>query len=466
MSDAFAFAPFKMPAAGGGGSAMSSALDTINYLSKFTEMQRSARDEKRAEDARRAVAPYLEQAPTAESLGGGAAALAQFDPEGSVELHKLALGLLPKERARWGAVMEDASRMFVWVDSGETPEERGGRYNEAMDTLTQMYPDQSDQIEALRPRYTGDESGVLSSMISRLMTSEQIFSDPGEPEMLRVPPPEGETGDWEQPFAWNNVAREFTPLPGGKAVRVAEEEVITGDARWAERVLRDTHLMFQNKETISPRQAAEYRLAYSSLSRLQRYSTPEGTFETPPMDLTNFPDPSQIGGGAPLGGAEPDAPPLDAVTGSPETTDTRQRRKIAEREYGEAAVKNAGFARRMIQAEADLAAITGFDPAGVWEAVRGVTVWTMSAEQQQYQQGARVWISGLLRYDSGAAVPEDEFDRYFTTYFAQGGDSDAVIAQKTASRELQNEIMQGSSQGAYDALFPQQTMQQKYDLEG
>lgn len=57
-----------------------------------------------------------------------------------------------------------------------------------------------------------------------------------------------------------------------------------------------------------------------------------------------------------------------------------------------------------------------------------------SGNFQQYQQSAREWISGLLRLDSGAAVPEVEFQRYFQTYFAQPGDSDEVVQQKATAR--------------------------------
>lgn len=53
---------------------------------------------------------------------------------------------------------------------------------------------------------------------------------------------------------------------------------------------------------------------------------------------------------------------------------------------------------------------------------------------QNYTQAAREWISGLLRLDSGAAVPEVEFQRYFKTYFAQPGDGAAVVKQKRAAR--------------------------------
>lgn len=95
---------------------------------------------------------------------------------------------------------------------------------------------------------------------------------------------------------------------------------------------------------------------------------------------------------------------------------------------------------RMNNAEAALKA-KNYAPTGAsgaaaqWSAeVPGVGNLLTSKNFQSYQQSAREWISGLLRYDSGAAVPETEFARYFKTYFPQPGDSADVIAQKNASR--------------------------------
>jgi hypothetical protein len=58
-----------------------------------------------------------------------------------------------------------------------------------------------------------------------------------------------------------------------------------------------------------------------------------------------------------------------------------------------------------------------------------------SPEYQQYRQAAGEFIAGILRLDSGAAVPEVEFERYFQNYFPQPGDSQQVVAQKAESRQ-------------------------------
>lgn len=58
-----------------------------------------------------------------------------------------------------------------------------------------------------------------------------------------------------------------------------------------------------------------------------------------------------------------------------------------------------------------------------------------SDEYNSYKQAARQWISGVLRADSGAAVPDSEFTTYFATYFPQPGEGEAIVAQKKAARE-------------------------------
>lgn len=58
-----------------------------------------------------------------------------------------------------------------------------------------------------------------------------------------------------------------------------------------------------------------------------------------------------------------------------------------------------------------------------------------SKAEQQYFQAAREFVASVLRVESGAAVSETEFRRYYGTYFPVPGDSPQVVAQKAASRE-------------------------------
>lgn len=103
---------------------------------------------------------------------------------------------------------------------------------------------------------------------------------------------------------------------------------------------------------------------------------------------------------------------------------------------------------RMHNAETSIKSL-GYAPTGAggaiakWSAeVPGVGNIITSESFQAYQQAAREWISGLLRYDSGAAVPETEFSRYFNTYFPQPGDSAQTIKQKDQSRKLAAQSME------------------------
>lgn len=64
-----------------------------------------------------------------------------------------------------------------------------------------------------------------------------------------------------------------------------------------------------------------------------------------------------------------------------------------------------------------------------------------SPEYQAYTAAAREWIAGLLRLDSGAAVPDTEFTRYFSTYFIAPGDTPETIRSKKAARDAATEAL-------------------------
>lgn len=103
--------------------------------------------------------------------------------------------------------------------------------------------------------------------------------------------------------------------------------------------------------------------------------------------------------------------------------------------------KAVSMAGRMRGAEAKMAE-SGYMPTGMGglasqaaAAVPGIGNMVTPADYQAYKQSAMEWITGLLRLDSGAAVPETEFARYFKTYFPQPGDDEKTIQQKTESRQ-------------------------------
>lgn len=122
--------------------------------------------------------------------------------------------------------------------------------------------------------------------------------------------------------------------------------------------------------------------------------------------------------------------------------------------------KAAGFATRAERAEQALESIAGkgYDTPSLWDQAMAGRSWgafLQGENGQRYQQAAREWIGSILRYDSGAAVPEEEYWRYFRTYFPQPGDSKETVAQKRASRQGAAAELKAQSGGAYETYFPE-----------
>lgn len=102
--------------------------------------------------------------------------------------------------------------------------------------------------------------------------------------------------------------------------------------------------------------------------------------------------------------------------------------------------KAVGQLNRMQGAEQQLQKLQsdGFAPGyadKIAGSVPGVGNVLTSKNQQLYLQSANEFIAGILRLDSGAAVPEAEFERYFKTYFPQPGDEDETVKQKAVARQ-------------------------------
>lgn len=58
-----------------------------------------------------------------------------------------------------------------------------------------------------------------------------------------------------------------------------------------------------------------------------------------------------------------------------------------------------------------------------------------TSERQQLEQAQRDFVNAVLRRESGAAISPEEFNNAAQQYFPQPGDSEAVMAQKTANRQ-------------------------------
>lgn len=104
--------------------------------------------------------------------------------------------------------------------------------------------------------------------------------------------------------------------------------------------------------------------------------------------------------------------------------------------------KSTGFYERAIGADNDfLSAGEGGNPVGfLGDAARAVLPSNVvnantSPERQKAQQAKRDFILASLRYESGAAIGQNEYDNQEKVFFPQTGDSPEVIAQKAAARK-------------------------------
>ncbi|WP_395697199.1 hypothetical protein [Methylocella sp.] len=110
--------------------------------------------------------------------------------------------------------------------------------------------------------------------------------------------------------------------------------------------------------------------------------------------------------------------------------------------FNEGQGKAASFADRMAQAEDAIRRSEGIN-SGVTGGAGGLINEGLPAaaanvvagkDRQEFNQGARAFINGLLRRESGAAISESEFANYRRQFLPQPGDDAGVIAQKRADR--------------------------------
>ena len=73
---------------------------------------------------------------------------------------------------------------------------------------------------------------------------------------------------------------------------------------------------------------------------------------------------------------------------------------------------------------------------------------SMTPEQQQYATAAREWIRAKLRKESGAAIPAEEMQEEYETYFPMPGDTPQRIKLKSDLRKQTTIEMRGAAAGA------------------
>ncbi|WP_431018231.1 hypothetical protein [Burkholderia gladioli] len=128
--------------------------------------------------------------------------------------------------------------------------------------------------------------------------------------------------------------------------------------------------------------------------------------------------------------------------------------------------KSAGFSARMLASDKILTDLQGkYNPWAInaktgLEGIYGIGGVLssgannfLSDSNQRAEQAQRDFVNAVLRQESGASISPAEFDNAKKQYFPQPGDSDAVIAQKAANRQI---AIQGMTRGAGPAAFQPQ----------
>ena len=78
-----------------------------------------------------------------------------------------------------------------------------------------------------------------------------------------------------------------------------------------------------------------------------------------------------------------------------------------------------------------------------------------SESNQRYRQAQRAFTEARLRKESGAAIPQGEYENDAKTYFAQPGDGPEVIAQKRQARQVVLDGLKFASGKAFDEFYGQ-----------
>lgn len=138
--------------------------------------------------------------------------------------------------------------------------------------------------------------------------------------------------------------------------------------------------------------------------------------------------------------------------------------------------KAASFLRRAINAEQNFRGLGQVQPRSLpgemlKNAAPNVSNIVSGADRQQADQAEREFIAAILRYDSGAAIPPEEFVTQGQIYFPRPGDTPQVLRQKAEARRVAIEGLQAASGPAgqgiplpdFTAMSPRDTQQREPD---
>lgn len=207
--------------------------------------------------------------------------------------------------------------------------------------------------------------------------------------------------------------------PVADALAIAKgKKAIEGDPSGFEGTNLDAQAMNILMDNSIPENDPRKEFSRQRLTQPTTIATPEGTRVRPGMDL------SFLGGGS------------QAQTGAAEDLG-----ELIPKQATEAQAKNAGFYKRMMAASGEISKLGDYNPVTPGESFKGLTNFTASENKQRYNQAADEWIRAKLRKESGAAIPPDERDQEYATYFPKFGDKPPVIAQKERTKRVAEEAM-------------------------
>ncbi len=121
--------------------------------------------------------------------------------------------------------------------------------------------------------------------------------------------------------------------------------------------------------------------------------------------------------------------------------------------------KNGGFALTMDRGLRTIQELDakGFDPKDIsivqtYLAGKPLGSYIMTPDEQLYSGAIESMINAIARRESGAAIGEEETQRFFGRYMPQAGDSEKRIEQKRKALEGQFLSIRGQSGSVFDAL--------------
>ena len=234
----------------------------------------------------------------------------------------------------------------------------------------------------------------------------------------------------------------YTPLAGSTDVQLAG----TGATQQFTNVLLDIGPKIE-AGSATKREQQLYSIAHNYLGK-EKTETRIGSdgskilVRVPGADLSNFPQPR---------GAAP----------APSSGQPKQEKVVSQglptKPTGEE-IKASGFAARMESVNSLLEKLEGGKTSPfisqsqflIGELPQGKFLQSksMTPEQQQYATAAREWIRAKLRKESGAAIPAEEMQEEYETYFPMPGDGPERIKLKSELRKNNTLEMRAAAAGS------------------